>query len=112
MAKKIIEASELPNGEKVYLKKDVFGWRIVEPIRNEDGTVNWFNFFTGGKRNLLTLIAVLAIIGLFFLGFSEQINSIQSYYSMIINELNQSCGFPIGDSVPINLSQGLVSGAG
>ena len=38
-----IEATQLPADEKVYLKKDFLGWRVVHPIKNEDGSYNWFN---------------------------------------------------------------------
>jgi len=58
---KWIEASELPQGEKVYLKKDWFGWRVVEPWKNEDGSINYFNLLLGGKRNLFILFVILII---------------------------------------------------
>jgi hypothetical protein len=53
------------NGEKIHLKKDNLGWRIVNPIKNEDGSINIINLLFGGKRNL----AILLIILLFVLGF-------------------------------------------
>ena len=72
---KIIEASELPDGEKVYLKKDWLGWRVVHPIKNEDGSINWFNAIFSSKSNLVFLI-VLVILGLgFWLGVNELISS-------------------------------------
>lgn len=58
---KTIEAAQLPENEKVYLKKDFLGWRVVEPIKNDDGTINWFNLICNGKRGLLFLIIVLLI---------------------------------------------------
>ena len=69
--KNIIEASQLPEGEKVYMKKDWLGWRIVNPIKNEDGSLNWFNILVGGKRNLVNLIVILIIASLIYLGFKE-----------------------------------------
>ena len=69
----IIEASQLPAEEKVYLKKDWLGWRVVEPWKNEDGKINWFNFLLGGKRALLALVTVLAITGLLYFGINELI---------------------------------------
>lgn len=68
---KIIEASEIPENEKVYLKKDLFGWRVVHPIKNEDGSFNWFNFVVGSWGNLLLLLFILLLIGIFFLAYHE-----------------------------------------
>lgn len=63
----MIEASELPSNEKVFLKKDFLGWRIVHPIRNEDGSWNWFNLLFGSKSNLVFLIILLLVgVGLYF----------------------------------------------
>jgi hypothetical protein len=56
-----IEASELPEGEKVYLKRDFLGWRTVEPWKNDDGTINKFNLLLGGKRNLFVLVIILIV---------------------------------------------------
>ena len=73
---KIIEASELPNDEKVYLKKDFIGWRVVEPWRNpETGKINWFNFIFGGKRALFILVFILIVGGLLYFGFNEQLQN-------------------------------------
>ena len=59
---KFIEAQDLPEGEKVYLRKDFLGWRIIKPIKNEDGSVNWPNLLFGGWRNLLMLLFILALV--------------------------------------------------
>jgi|ETNvirnome_2_300_1030623.scaffolds.fasta_scaffold06554_7 hypothetical protein len=62
MNKKIIEASELPLEEQVYLKKDIFGWRIVNPVKDAEGNWLWNNFLFGGARNLFMLLLMLIII--------------------------------------------------
>ncbi len=67
---KIIEASELPEKDKVYLKKDIFGWRTVEP-NVINGKLQWSNILFGGKRNLMFLIFVMIICGLLYLGTTE-----------------------------------------
>jgi hypothetical protein len=78
---KIIESSELPIGEKIYLKKDWFGWRVVEPWRDPiTKKINWFNFLVGGKRNLVNSIIFIIIIGLIFLAYKEQI---VAYYTIM-----------------------------
>lgn len=75
MDKKIIEASELPEGEKVYLKKDSSGWRVVEPIRDEQGKFKWKRFMLGTKRErrFMYFIIFLAIVS--YLAFDEQLNN-------------------------------------
>jgi len=69
----VIEASQLPMEEKVYLKKDYFGWRIVQPIKNEDGSYNWFNLILGGKRGLFILGLILFIVSMLYFGISYMI---------------------------------------
>lgn len=70
---KWVEAHELPNETKVYLKKDLFGYRVVEPWKNEDGKINWFNFLLGGKRNLFILGVIFIVLLLAYYGFNEAI---------------------------------------
>lgn len=72
-----VEASELPENEKVFLKKDFVGWRVVEPWKNEDGSINWFNLLVGGKRNLFILVFIMIITFLFYLGINEMISNYQ-----------------------------------
>jgi hypothetical protein len=65
--KELIEAKDLPENEEIYLTKDFFGYRIVHPIRNKDGSINWVNMLFGGWRNLFILIIILIIVfGLYF----------------------------------------------
>lgn len=73
--KKIFEASELPDDEKVYLVKDFFGWRIVHPIRDENGKTNYMNLFFGGKKNLVILILLILIFTIQFIGTKELISN-------------------------------------
>ena len=73
---KIIEAGDLPGGEKVYLKKDMFGWRTVEPWKNPDtGKVNWFNLLLGGKKNIAILIVLMILCGMLYFGVNELISN-------------------------------------
>jgi hypothetical protein len=73
---KIIEASQLPEKEKVYLKKDMFGWRTVEPIKDpETNKINLYNLITGGKRNLVWLIFVFVALAVLYYGITELIDN-------------------------------------
>ena len=84
---KSIEASSIPLEEKVYLSKDRLGWRVIHPIRNEDGTINGFNFIFGSKSNLIFLIILLLLCVGFYLGVNELIDS----YRVIANNPCKFC---------------------
>ena len=53
--------------EGLYLKKSFDGYRVVHPIRNTDGSLNWFNILTGGNW---WKVAKLILILLLVLGMS------------------------------------------
>lgn len=78
--KKIIEASEIPANEKVYLKKDLFGWRVVEPPKK------FLDYIYGSKRNAFKLLFILLLVGLFYFG----INQLLGNYKEIADN---PCGF-------------------
>ena len=50
------------NGESVNLKKGMFGYRVVYPGKNDDGTYNWANILFGGWANLIQLLFILFVI--------------------------------------------------
>ena len=78
----VIEASQLPEGEKVYLKKDFMGWRVIEPWKDpETGKINWFNLLTGGKKNLYILIGITIILIFIVLAVREQITNFNTVMS-------------------------------
>ena len=81
--KDIIEVSELPDKEKVWVRKGLTGWKIVHPIKNEDGSMNWKNFFMGGS--LWNLLFVILIVGFVCLAIVEYVSNI----NILINELQQ-----------------------
>ena len=84
---KIIEAAELPLEEKVYLKKDWFGWRVVHPVKNEDGSWNWFNLIFGSKSNLAYLMLLLLFVITIYFGMHQII----SQYQMIADNPCNYC---------------------
>ena len=72
----MIEASQLPEGEKVYMKKDLLGWRVVNPIKDpETGKIIWFNLLFGGRRGLVSLIFITLLLIFAYLGVSELISN-------------------------------------
>ena len=61
----IIEAADLPEGEKIYLKKNkILGWSIVHPIKI-DGKINLKNLIAGGSwiKLIIVIVFVLIILG-------------------------------------------------
>ena len=106
MVNKWIEASQLPEGEKVYLIKDRFGYRTIEPWKNEDGKINWFNFIFGGKRGLVQLIIIMIITSIIYLGVSELLNN----YEIIATNPCNFCPTNVAPNqqiISINYSSGL-----
>ena len=73
--KYIIDSKDLPENERVYLKKGLFGYRVVHPIKNKDGTTNWINLLIGGWGNLFKLLFILFIIFCFIYGVQEMLGS-------------------------------------
>ena len=63
------------DGEKVYLRKDKLGWRVVNPDK----------LILGGKRNIIILIVLLIIIAFFFFAYAELSNQMND---MILNPCN------------------------
>ena len=75
-----IEAAQLPESEKVYLKKDFMGWRVVEP------PTKWYHYITGSKRNFITLIVLLVILGFLMYAHFHDVNAIQDTYGKMADD--------------------------
>jgi hypothetical protein len=78
---KIIEAADLPESEKVYLKKGMLGYRIVHPIKNEDGRINYVNLLVGGWQNLFKLIFIIAAILFFVYIYNHDLSEMRKVYN-------------------------------
>ena len=83
---KYIEASNLPEKDKVYLKRDIFGWRVVQPIKNSDGRINWLNLTLGGFRNAIFLLGILLIIGFLMWAHFHDVKAIKDNYGKIASD--------------------------
>jgi hypothetical protein len=59
------------NDEEVCLKKSRFGWRVVYPIKNVDGSINRKNLLFGGSYwnilKILLTIGFITVIILFYI---------------------------------------------
>ena len=81
--------------------KDVFiaqrdnTFKVVKPWKNEDGTINWFNFLTGGSWWNLAIVTLIILIVLGTLNeYSSNIKFLQEMCPPII----QSSGWNINIS--------------
>jgi hypothetical protein len=62
------------NGEVIYLKKDYFGYRIIEPVKDpETNKIIWKNVLS--KKGFLTLGVLLIILLSLYLAFKEQLGN-------------------------------------
>jgi len=59
------------NGETVNLKKGMFGYRVIHPAKNSDGTRNWINILVGGWGNFIQLLFILFVLLSLFYGVIE-----------------------------------------
>jgi len=64
------------DGDEVYLKKDRFGWRVVHPVKNIDGSLNMKNFLIGGSYwNLLKVGIFVGIILFIIFAYLHDVSS-------------------------------------
>lgn len=51
-------------GDIVHVKKKGKHWDVVYPIRQEDGSINWFNLLTGGRwgRFIFNIVLLIFIV--------------------------------------------------
>ena len=49
------------DGERIFLKKGIFGWGVVHPV-SIDGKFNWKNFITGGSWLRFASIILIVIV--------------------------------------------------
>lgn len=82
--------------EVIHFKKDFLGWHVVHPWKNPNGTINWFNFLTGGSWWHLFIIIgiVLIIIGAVY-EYTLNINNLISCFNdpITLEQCKQSFGY-------------------
>ena len=78
--KRVIEI----DGEKIHLQKSNYGfklldyWRVVSPVKDENGKFNWFNLLLGGYSNLLFMLMAILFFVLLAIGFNEMFSGCQA----------------------------------
>ena len=88
---KIIESANLPEGKKVFLKEGIFGYYVVHPTKNEDGSTNWINLLVGGWGNLFKLLFILLIVFSFIYGANEMIKSCKDFAANPCKYIKTDC---------------------
>ena len=76
--------------EKVYLIKDILGWRVVNPIKT-NGKFNWKNFILGNRKVIIFTIIWLLIMGFIFYGVNEMISSCKDMTKNPCKYFNINC---------------------
>lgn len=84
------------DGDIINLKKGSLGYRVVYPIRNPDGKINWINLLFGGKANAIRIIFYIIIIVLLYFGINELI----SQYKLIAANPCDFCSSCFQKSLP------------
>lgn len=78
------------NEDSFFVIKGIFGYRVVHPIKREDGSINWFNLFTGGWGNL---IFVLVVVSFLLWVLVDTHNQIEVYRTKCILAMEQPVEF-------------------
>ena len=92
---KNIEPIDLGNNETIHMKKGMFGYRVVHPHKNPDGTINWINLLVGGWGNFLTLIFIMLVILSFLYGVNEMMASCNDMAEHLENYFDCSFTYPV-----------------
>ena len=72
------------NDDGSYVKKDKrFGYRVIYPYKNNDGTINWFNLCTGGSW--AKLIVTILIVSLILFSVYAYKTDVKTCYEVIKN---------------------------
>jgi hypothetical protein len=111
---KIYKAEDLPEGENVYLRKSFDGWRVVYPIKNEDGSMNWFNVFTSGNywKMIKPFLLLLLLLGFMYVYAHDtsvcrntvsNIKQICLDYNSINNLINQT-NWKLAQDIKLNIN--------
>ena len=88
---KNVEPIDLGNNETIHLKKGRFGYRVVNPIKNPDGTTNWINLLIGGWGNFWTLIFIMFVILSFLYGVKQMMTDCNDMAKNPCDYTNLNC---------------------
>ena len=44
------------------IEDKLFRYRLIFPIKNDDGSINWFNLFTGGSWGNIMMVTLIVLL--------------------------------------------------
>ena len=86
------------DGELIcFNKSKIFGWSVIHPWKNDDGSINWFNIITGGSwANLFLWAFITAIIVGVIFEYTSNLNTLIGCFDNIVTLEN--CKQAFGNS--------------
>lgn len=74
------------------MKKGIVGgWRVVHPIKNEDGSINWPNLLFGGWSNFWFIVFATLIISAMMYAYKHDVKAIEDNYRKIADDPFKFC---------------------
>jgi len=71
------------DNKKVFISQRGDNFKVVKPLKNEDGSWNWFNICTGGSWMNILIVGVVVIVVLGLLNeYSTNIKMLQEAANM------------------------------
>lgn len=84
--------------EGVYLDKDKFGYKLVYPFKNEDGSLNWFNIAVGGNwYSLIKTIGFVLLIIFMSWSYAHDVKECREVMAAPCEACQAIGGFDSGD---------------
>jgi hypothetical protein len=108
-----IEREHNGNKEQFAIRRSFDGWRVVYPMKNQDGSLNWKNIILGGGwGKLINWLMILAIILAFFYVYDhdtkicrETLSHIEQTCAMYNTyQIENTSEWLGGGIIPINLN--------
>ena len=80
-----------------------FRYRLIFPIKNSDGSMNWFNFLTGGSwGNLAVVIAIVLLMVGLVLAYKHDVATLVECCNSACKSLIQTTPEP--NFIPLNFT--------
>jgi len=98
MKSEILDVGDVPLNDELYVKKGIFGYRVVNPTRDKHGKIIWVNLLIGGWGNFLKLLFILFVIGCFLYGFHEVTEGCKDLAENPCAYTNLDCSTSTGDN--------------
>ena len=96
-----IESTEI-NGEKIYLKKNFLGWKVVYPIKI-DGKFNKKNLWLGSRGTIIFTIVFILLMAFIFYGVNEMVSSCRDLAKNPCKYTNLDCSNKLSNYTNLNI---------